>query len=163
MSKCIMKDCNIKYKGLGYCTKHYQRFKKWGNPLRISIKGEGKKCIINNCKNKHYGRDLCKYHYSRNYRKENPEKGLKLMNKYLSKISDYFSMNIKEYLWALELWSLSVRKRDNNKCQICGNTKDLNAHHIIHKIKYPQLSLNLNNGITLCIDCHYQVHDKKLI
>lgn len=31
--ECSIVGCNKKYKGLGYCDKHYQRFKKWGNPL----------------------------------------------------------------------------------------------------------------------------------
>ena len=27
--------CGKPVKGLGYCDKHYQRFKKWGNPLMV--------------------------------------------------------------------------------------------------------------------------------
>lgn len=27
--------CDKPHKGLGYCSKHYQRFKKWGNPLAV--------------------------------------------------------------------------------------------------------------------------------
>ena len=33
--KCSIKRCNGKHKGYGYCDKHYQRFKKWGNPLAV--------------------------------------------------------------------------------------------------------------------------------
>ncbi|GIN88690.1 hypothetical protein J6TS2_50760 [Heyndrickxia sporothermodurans] len=31
---CKIDGCKGKYKGLGYCTKHYQRFKKHGDPLK---------------------------------------------------------------------------------------------------------------------------------
>ena len=30
---CKIYGCNIKHRGLGYCNKHYQKFKKYGNPL----------------------------------------------------------------------------------------------------------------------------------
>lgn len=29
--------CGKPQKGLGYCEKHYQRFKKWGDPLAVKI------------------------------------------------------------------------------------------------------------------------------
>lgn len=29
------KICGKPQKGLGYCDKHYQRFKKWGDPLKV--------------------------------------------------------------------------------------------------------------------------------
>ena len=34
-SICKVESCNTKMKGLGYCEKHYQRFKKYGNPLMV--------------------------------------------------------------------------------------------------------------------------------
>jgi len=30
---CVI--CGLPQKGLGYCAKHYQRFKKWGDPLAV--------------------------------------------------------------------------------------------------------------------------------
>ena len=59
-------------------------------------------------------------------------------------------------------WSLVIRGRDK-KCMSCGSVKDLHAHHIISKYYRPQLAYNLNNGITLCKQCHVGVggvHDK---
>lgn len=35
--------CGQKVKGYGYCNKHYQRFKKWGNPLAIK---SGKNIVL---------------------------------------------------------------------------------------------------------------------
>lgn len=54
-------------------------------------------------------------------------------------------------------WSESVKERDKGICQICFNKGNI-AHHIFYKSKYPKLSLNLNNGITLCKKCHKEVH-----
>jgi 5-methylcytosine-specific restriction endonuclease McrA len=54
---------------------------------------------------------------------------------------------------ALKKWSLIVRARDKNKCQICGSTKNLNAHHIIPKENH-DLMFEPMNGICLCVKCH---------
>ena len=54
----------------------------------------------------------------------------------------------------LSLWSEIVKERDNFTCIIC-NRKNirLNSHHLISKkiIKY---KFDINNGITLCANCH---------
>ncbi|MBA7575883.1 hypothetical protein ES708_17719 [subsurface metagenome] len=62
----------------------------------------------------------------------------------------------KEYI----LWRMSVFERDAFKCQICGDDKghNLNAHHIKSFTQYPELRTLIENGITLCIDCHRKVH-----
>ena len=57
-------------------------------------------------------------------------------------------------------WRNNVYKRDNWTCQECGvkskkNKKVyLNAHHIKPFAHYSKLRFNINNGITLCIECH---------
>lgn len=51
-----------------------------------------------------------------------------------------------------------ILKRDNYKCQICGGTRRLQAHHIYPGSTHPMLSNDVNNGITLCKKCHKKVH-----
>lgn len=53
-----------------------------------------------------------------------------------------------------KLWSKTVRDRANNKCEICGSTKQVQAHHILKKEFYPLYRYDLNNGIALCMSHH---------
>lgn len=58
-------------------------------------------------------------------------------------------------------WRKAVFERDNYKCQArcCdGNTTKIVAHHKVFWIKNVELRFDINNGITLCVDCHRRVH-----
>ena len=53
-------------------------------------------------------------------------------------------------------WRKLVFKRDNYTCQCCGDSTggNLNAHHIENFATNPDIRLDVNNGITLCNNCH---------
>jgi hypothetical protein len=55
-------------------------------------------------------------------------------------------------------WRESVLARDGRKCQSCGSEKDLHAHHIESFISRKDLRFSLDNGLTLCRECHYKEH-----
>lgn len=59
------------------------------------------------------------------------------------------------------LWRKSVFDRDNYTCQACDDNQggNLNAHHIINYMENEDLRTDLDNGITLCKECHKQFHD----
>lgn len=60
----------------------------------------------------------------------------------------------------LKAWVHSVKLRDNYTCQICGKfygefaCSKLQAHHILAKNTYPNLIVDINNGVTLCFYDH---------
>lgn len=44
------------------------------------------------------------------------------------------------------------------RCQKCGSTENLEAHHIIRWADYPAGRIDKNNGICLCKVCHIDEH-----
>lgn len=63
----------------------------------------------------------------------------------------------------IKYWRISVFERDNYTCKMCNKRGcvNLNAHHIIPYSLCVEKRLDINNGITLCIDCHKKVHKSK--
>ena len=47
-------------------------------------------------------------------------------------------------------FSKNVFERDKHKCKICGEDKNLDAHHIIDRHEMPNGGYVVENGITLC-------------
>lgn len=56
-------------------------------------------------------------------------------------------------------WVDAVIARDNAQCQHCGiKGVEMHAHHIKPYKEYPSLRYELDNGITLCYQCHWNEH-----
>lgn len=56
-------------------------------------------------------------------------------------------------------WRTGVYERDNYTCQGCGQVGgELNAHHIIPWSVSEEKRFDLDNGQTLCYECHVKVH-----
>lgn len=100
-------------------------------------------------------------------------KGKKLSEETKEKIRDYQvkkweGVERKKYKRYIHLtntyeyreWRSNVFQRDNWTCQTCGMRSKagepiyLEAHHIKSWAKYPKLRYEINNGITLCRECH---------
>ena len=60
----------------------------------------------------------------------------------------------------LKEWRNAVFKRDNYNCKHCNEKKHLQAHHIIEWAKDESKRFEIDNGITLCIECHGKVHGR---
>jgi len=62
--------------------------------------------------------------------------------------------------WEYRQWREKVFERDNYTCQMCGIKSGsgirvyLQADHIKPWCLYPQLRYNIDNGRTLCLECH---------
>ena len=71
--------------------------------------------------------------------------------------------NSKKY----QNWRRKVFERDDFTCQDCGVLSDGNrikiiAHHKKSFSKYPELRFSVDNGQTLCVGCHGEVHYAKV-
>lgn len=58
----------------------------------------------------------------------------------------------------LRRWSEFIRERDGHRCVDCHSTRNLSAHHICRKVLLPEAEYQTGNGITLCRECHREVH-----
>lgn len=63
----------------------------------------------------------------------------------------------KKWSQATKRWARLIKERDGC-CFICQTTEELEAHHILQKVKYPEYAIELWNGITLCKTHHIQKH-----
>jgi len=50
----------------------------------------------------------------------------------------------------------SVLNRDGHSCIMCKNTEGITVHHIFERKLFEDGGYYLNNGATLCSDCHWR-------
>ena len=57
-------------------------------------------------------------------------------------------------------WVKAVYKKDNYTCVCCGDNKggNLNAHHLNSYNHDKEHRIDINNGVTLCKNCHKEFH-----
>ncbi len=56
-------------------------------------------------------------------------------------------------------WRTEVLKRDNYTCIKCDEPKEnMVAHHLLSFSKYEREKYNVDNGVTLCAECHNKFH-----
>jgi len=59
-------------------------------------------------------------------------------------------------------WRERVFERDNYTCKDCGRRGCyLEAHHIKGWAKHPKSRYDINNGLTLCLECHKKTDNYK--
>lgn len=65
------------------------------------------------------------------------------------------------YNGELRMWRDKVFKRDGYACQICKeHSHNLNAHHLNSWNTHKEQRFLVENGISLCKDCHLKFHKK---
>ena len=84
--------------------------------------------------------------------KQNPPvpAGFKYFNKNKTKESIILRMSL-----FYKKWRETIFIRDAYTCQECGQVGGkLNVDHIKSFARFPELRFDINNGRTLCVDCH---------
>ena len=94
----------------------------------------------------------------RKYDREHTEINLKSKIKELTALGEINNLTYMGFRYGLISWSKTVRKRDSHKCTWCNSTKTLVSHHIWHKAFCPESALDVDNGTTLCHECHKEQH-----
>jgi hypothetical protein len=72
----------------------------------------------------------------------------------------YLSKNRSSQCWGIGKWKKSVKEKDKFTCQCCGSNRNLIVHHKESYKDFKDLRLDINNGITLCVECHKKFHHK---
>jgi 5-methylcytosine-specific restriction endonuclease McrA len=88
--------------------------------------------------------------YQSDWAKDNPVSIYKSAKKYAEKHSSFYTK------MDLKAWG-GVIKHIWNNCIICGSTEKLEAHHVKPRAQFPELALEIDNGITLCKKCHNEI------
>lgn len=55
-----------------------------------------------------------------------------------------------------------VLHRDGGVCRHCGTSENLHAHHIRTLEEAPEMRWEIDNGMTLCVPCHMDLHKMKI-
>ena len=105
---------------------------------------------------KEYGNDGGYFYCSENCKEECPLYG-KLVSELIKE--DQIRAGIIKDPWynssEYQIWRQQVFKLDNNKCVYCEKQATI-AHHVLPQKTHPALSLDPDNGLSCCEDCHYK-------
>lgn len=85
----------------------------------------------------------------------------KIISKLDKMVCDMSQLNYFMFLKS-EYWNIVrnlVFKRDKYKCTKCWSIKNIRAHHLTYKHHFNE-HRHLNDLITLCDDCHKNIHNK---
>lgn len=156
------KECTKKWKldhresVLSYAKKYNKDYFKnrRENPTKFCIDcGKGidirsiARCHL--CNNKYYSGDKSVCRLITGERTNNWRGGVSNKNRLIRKKIEY------------RLWREAVFARDNWTCQECGKRGYvIHPHHIKEFAKYPELRFSIDNGKTLCVECHKKIHRK---
>lgn len=96
--QCRVDGCTHKYKGGGWCHAHYERFKKYGDPLAgVSFREtRPDKCIAEGCDKKVLAKGRCSGHYTlfKKYGDHNIAK-----HKWHANSKSQWHINSQGYVW----------------------------------------------------------------
>jgi hypothetical protein len=67
---CDIDGCTARHVARGWCSKHYQKWKQYGDPLHVERLPRA--CKVEDCRAPAHGHEMCKRHYLRWYKHGDP-------------------------------------------------------------------------------------------
>lgn len=82
MTDCLVNGCTESHDSKGYCSNHYYRWRRYGDPLvqhrakkgagsvtpsgyrKVTLPKEPRPCTLQECGQKYYAKGLCQFHYN---------------------------------------------------------------------------------------------------
>jgi hypothetical protein len=62
--KCVLLDCNSDAFAGGYCSAHYHKIQRYGNPdISLNENQKDKICLVENCEKDAFSKGYCQTHY----------------------------------------------------------------------------------------------------
>ena len=143
MKLCSVIDCENKVYGKGLCNKHWQRWKKHGNPL---IYKHRHICIIDGCNGKHLGRGYCVKHHSRFLRHGDPLYKKDTRKLFTSMLDAYNGEVIKNKDGC---WGWIGTKKKNGYAIVSFNSKE----QLAHRFSYENFIGEIPKNMFVCHHC----------
>lgn len=175
---CTVEGCARPHYGLGYCTIHYTRFKKHGDPLAGGLKRNT--CSIEGCSAAVHGQGLCSWHYQR--LRSGKDMGDSRKGDRRDRVRGIKSCTVPGCRGKIERGGLcgkhinrrkklAIIEAKGGKCERCGNTYPpavYDFHHPdpaekeLHNVggRYTKASIAeiMERCMMVCANCHRTIH-----
>ncbi len=157
---CKIKTCDRPIKARGWCSLHYDRWRKYSDPTIEVQQGAQKGRVVS----KDTGRKISHIKTGMKYtrRKLEPWKPSTFGETHWNWKGGITSADKVERQKFRTQISPKVLARDNYICQICfAAGVYLHADHIKSWSEYPEFRFDIDNCRTLCRPCHYYITFKR--
>lgn len=108
------------------------------------------------CKKSYFGAsnddDLLEYAKG-DIQMENMKRYLRIFHKTKSLYKEQYGLYLQSDEWRDKRGA--ILERDNYQCRICGDTNNLEVHHLTYDRVYNESDYDL---VTVCADCHEIIH-----
>ena len=154
---CSLSGCSRHVTGLGYCSTHYQRFKKYGDPLVtawVRNTSPPSVCTVDGCDSPHARKGMCHRHANAEYWRANPERAAQIRVRYRTRKSA--SMTSDDKAESLEY----RRSIASDRCVYCGSAAETVDHIQPLKLGGTDHACNLAPS---CGSCNFSKGAKPLL
>ena len=146
-----------------YLLSNLKKVKEFVSDMSMTHEGPGKTCYEEHVINEFGETDIVVFNKTKSALKQQRLNWLKKGTKrIIQSWTNHYIATAKPNLAAKRpkeyyAWATLVKAR-NKKCVKCGSVDTLHAHHIEHWKDNEDLRYDLDNGVTLCEDCHKMAH-----